>query len=152
MENKSKYLNDCLVTKTDSGILTYRGPMLTTAHIRLLSTLLLLATRQPATAGGSEAFAYSGSMREMLITAGYLQPSYEQYDATLDLLSDMASATISYTINDEVVSFSTLIVSGSFDDDGFTVYISAELMKAYQDGHITRQRLSEIFPATCLPA
>lgn len=117
-------------------------------HTDLLFTLLLLATRRPGMppeAGVSETFAYSGSMRELLIAAGHLQPNAEQYDAAFDLLSDMACAGISHSIDGEMLSFSKIIESGVFDREGFTVHIGAEFMKAYQDGHITCQTLSALF-------
>jgi hypothetical protein len=150
MENKTKYyLDKSPIVRTGWGLLTYRGPMLTEEHTDLLFTLLLLAARRQGglpDEGGSKTFVYSGSMRELLIAAGHLQPNAEQYDVAFDLLSDMVCAVISHWVDGKRVSFSKMIFSGEFDgEEGFTVHIGAEFMKAYQDGHITRQTFSDLF-------
>lgn len=140
------YLNDWPLTSNAWGTLTYKGPTLTTAHEDILVALLSLvqdpAKRSEKVEGGRVAYAYCGSLRELLVATGCKQPNGQEYEDAFDQLSDLGGAVVSVlNTKGRRIAFSSLISGGKRDDERFEVTINPEFLRAYRDGDISYQSL-----------
>lgn len=140
------YLNDWPLASNAWGTLTYKGPTLTTAHEDIMVALLSLvqepAKRSEVVEGGSEAYAYRGSLRELLVATGCKQPNGQEYEDAFDQLADLAGAVVSVlNTKGRRTAFSSLISGGKRDDERFEVIINPEFLRAYREGDISFQSL-----------
>lgn len=132
------YLNDWPLAKNSWGVLTYKGPTLTTAHEDLLVALLALVN----THEGDDPCTYSGSMRELLVAAGSKRPNGLEYDDAFDQLADLAGAVVSVlNTKGKRIAFSSLITGGRREEDNFRISLNPEFARAHKEGQISYQDL-----------